>query len=114
MKELAYALAGALAVGAGSVALGRLFLRPLRLAREEENLLAFVVGAAGLAALTAGLAAAHLARKGAFVGLVLAALAAAFVAADPLVRAGPPGPALTAQAASRPLPRWVGGCSSRP
>ena len=52
-----------------SVALGRVALRAARLplAREEENLLGFVTGAACLAALVALLGGAHLARKGAFV-----------------------------------------------
>jgi hypothetical protein len=62
-----------------SVALGCVVLRAARvpLAREEENLLGFVTGAACLAALVALLAGVHLARKGAFVAVTAVAVALA-------------------------------------
>ncbi|HWQ55268.1 MAG TPA: hypothetical protein VN442_16400 [Bryobacteraceae bacterium] len=74
-----YILLGPALAVAASIALGRLVVRALRveLHREEELVLGFVVGAACLSALVAAMAAVHLDRRGAFVGLTAVVVALA-------------------------------------
>lgn len=74
-----YILLGPILAVAASMALGRLVVRALRtgLHREEEYALGFIIGAVCLSGLVAAMAAVHLGRRGAFVGLtaLLVALA---------------------------------------
>jgi len=79
MPQAVYILFGAAFTVAVSMALGRMLLRALsiRLYRQEEHALAFVVGAACLSLLTFVLCALGVARKGVFLVAGLAILATA-------------------------------------
>lgn len=104
MKAALYILFGALLTSATSLALGMILFRRLRLRlkRGEERLLAFVTGSGLLSAIVFALCSVHLAYKGIFLAVGVAAIAGA-------IRLGalqPPDEALP------PIPRkwqWVTG-----
>ncbi|MBI1791466.1 MAG: hypothetical protein HYR60_28390 [Acidobacteria bacterium] len=79
MPQVFYILFGALFTVAVSLALGKLLLRALAapLPRQEEHAAAFAAGSACLSLIVFLLSAAHLARKGVFLGLGAAILALA-------------------------------------
>jgi hypothetical protein len=81
VKTTLYVLAGALLTLSGGMAAGQLLLGALRLrlSRMEERLFALVAGAGCWSAIIYLLCLAHLARKGVFVALAVALIAAAFL-----------------------------------
>lgn len=81
MKTTLYVVAGALLTLSGGMAAGQLLLGALRLrlSRMEERLFALVAGAGCWSAMVYLLCLAHLARKGVFVALAVALVAAAFL-----------------------------------
>ena len=90
-----YVVLGPLLAVAASVALGRVLIRWLRveLHREEEWVLGFIAGSAGLSVLVASIAAAGYARKGAFVALAaVPAALALWQARKPATKRLPPLP----------------------